>query len=124
MRMIIEAPKGGNAGCSEPIRLAEFERAGGELTRLGLYLAKGQSRMVEAQRALVNAQAHVFVAAFRICPQCGAALPIKANHAIRYRTVFGEVSIPSTVALLPVQASHEHQVIRPAGTGDPAARQS
>ena len=51
--------------------------------------------MYEAQRALVNAQAHVFVVASRACPQCGAALSIKAKHTIRYRTVFGKVSIDS-----------------------------
>src|SRR2546422_8921190 len=94
-RMIIEARIVGSAGGSKPIRLAEFERADGELKQLGLSLAEGRSLVYEAQRALVNAQAHVFVVASRTCPQCGAALSIKAKHTIRYRTVFGKVSIDS-----------------------------
>ena len=95
MRMIIEARIEDSAGGSEPIRLAECERADGELKQLGLSLAEGRSLVYEAQRALVNAQAHVFVVASRACPQCGAALSIKAKHTIRYRTVFGKVSIDS-----------------------------
>lgn len=95
MRMIIEARIEGDAGGGEPIRLAEYERADGELKQLGLSLAEGRSLTYEAQRALVTAQAHGFVVASRTCPQCGAALSIKAKHTIRYRTVFGKLSIDS-----------------------------
>jgi hypothetical protein len=49
----------------------------------------------EAQRTLVNAQANGFVAASRHCPQCCATLSIKAKHTIRYRTVFGKMTIHS-----------------------------
>jgi hypothetical protein len=75
--------------------LAEFERADGELKQLGLSLAEGKRLVHEAQRALVNAQAHGFAAASRNCLQCGAALSIKAKHTIRYRTVFGKMTIDS-----------------------------
>jgi hypothetical protein len=95
MRMIIEARFEDNAGGSVPIRLVEFERADGELKQLGLSLAEGKSLVYEAQRALVNAQAHGFVTASRNCLQCGAALSIKAKHTIRYRTVFGKMTIDS-----------------------------
>jgi len=84
MRMVIEARLEGNAGGSVPIRLAEFKRADGELKQLGLSLAEGKNLVYEAQRALVNAQAHGFVVAFRHCLQCGTALSIKAKHTIRY----------------------------------------
>jgi len=95
MRMIIEARIEDSTGASEPIRLAEFERADSDLKQLGLSLAEGRSLTYEAQRALVNVQAQVFVVASRICAQCGAALSIKAKHTIRYRTVLGKVSIES-----------------------------
>jgi hypothetical protein len=95
MRMIIEARIEDNAGGSKPIRLVEFERADGELKQLGLSLAEGKGLVYEAQRALVNAQAHGFVVTSRTCRQCGAALSIKAKHTIRYRTVFGKVMIDS-----------------------------
>jgi hypothetical protein len=95
MRMVIEARLENNTGASVPIRLAEFERADGELKQLGLSLTEGKSLVYEAQRALVNAQAHGFVAASRHCLQCGAALSIKAKHTIRYRTVFGKMTIDS-----------------------------
>ncbi|KRB79532.1 hypothetical protein ASE07_25365 [Noviherbaspirillum sp. Root189] len=95
MRIIIEARIEDNVGGSEPIQLVEFERADGDLKQLGLSLAEGKSLMYEAQRALVNAQAHGFVAASRTCLQCGATLSIKAKHTIRYRTVFGKVTIDS-----------------------------
>ena len=95
MRMVIEARLEDNTGGSLPIRLAEFERADGELKQLGLSLAEGKSLVYEAQRALVNAQAHGFVAASRHCLQCDATLSIKARHTIRYRTVFGKMTIDS-----------------------------
>src|SRR5471030_1907962 len=61
MRMIIEARIEDSTGASEPIRLAEFERPDGDLKQLGLSLAEGRSLTYEAQRALVNVQAQVFV---------------------------------------------------------------
>ena len=95
MRMVIEARLEGNAGGSVPIRLAEFERADGELKQLGLSLAEGKNLVHEAQRALINAQAHGFVSASRHCLHCGAALSIKAKHTIRYQMVFGKMAIDS-----------------------------
>jgi hypothetical protein len=95
MRMVIEARLEDNAGGSVPIRLVEFERVDGELKQLGLSFAEGKNLVYEAQRALVNAQAHDFVVASRNCLQCGAALSIKAKHTIRYRTVFGKMTIDS-----------------------------
>ena len=58
-------------------------------------LAEGERLLYEAQRALVNAQAHGFVTASRNCLQCGAALSIKAKHTTQYRTVFGKMTIDS-----------------------------
>ncbi|WP_194727208.1 ISKra4 family transposase [Noviherbaspirillum malthae] len=95
MRIIIEARIEDTAGSSEPIRLVEFERADGELKQLGLSLAEGKSLVYEAQRALVNAQAHGFAVASRTCLQCGAVLSIKAKHTIQYRTVFGKMTLDS-----------------------------
>ena len=95
MRMIIKARIEDGAGASDPIRLAEFERADGDLKQLGLSLAEGRSLTYETQRVLVNVQAQVFVVASRICAECGAARSIKTKHTIRYRTVFGKVAIES-----------------------------
>jgi hypothetical protein len=95
MRMIIEARIDDGVGGGEAIRLAEFERLDGDLKQLGLNLAEGRSLVHEAQRALVCAQTRVVVSASLNCPQCGRALSIKATHAIRYRTVFGKVTIDS-----------------------------
>jgi hypothetical protein len=91
MRMIIEARIGGG----EAIQLAEFERLDGDLKQLGLNLTEGKSLVREAQHALVCAQTSVVVSASLNCPQCGKALSIKATHAIRYRSVFGKVTIDS-----------------------------
>ena len=68
MRMIIEARIDDGVGGGEAIRLAEFERLDGDLKQLGLSLAEGRGLVYEAQHALVNAQAHVFVVASRACP--------------------------------------------------------
>jgi hypothetical protein len=95
MRVIIEARIYDGVGGGEAIRLAEFERLDGDLKQLGLNLAEGSSLVHEAQRALVCAQTRVVVSASLNCPQCGRALSIKATHAIRYRTVFGKVTIDS-----------------------------
>ncbi len=95
MRMIIEARIEDGAGTSESIRLAEFERADGELKQLGMSLVEGRSLVHEAQRALVNGQTNRFVLAVRNCPRCAAALSTKSGHTIQYRTVFGKVSIDS-----------------------------
>jgi hypothetical protein len=93
--MVSEARLEDNGGGSVPIRLVEFERVNGGLKHLGLSLAEGKSLVYEAQRALVNAQGHGFVVAASNCLQCGAALSIKAKHKIRYRTVFGKMTIDS-----------------------------
>jgi len=95
MRMIIEARLEDGPVGSEPIRLAAFERVDGELEQLGLSLAEGKHLAHEAQRALIDLQTRIFVAASRTCAQCGAKLSVKARHTIRYRTVFGNVSIDS-----------------------------
>jgi hypothetical protein len=95
MRMIIEARLEDGPAGSEPIRLAMFDRADGELDQLGLSLAEGRHLTHEAQRALMDLQAQAFVAASTICVHCGAKLSIKARHTIRYRTVFGKVSLDS-----------------------------
>jgi hypothetical protein len=95
MRMIIEARIENSPVGSESIRLATFERADGELKQLGLTLAEGRHLAHEAQRALVDLQARIFVAASRTCAQCGAALSIKSRHTIRYRTVFGKLAMDS-----------------------------
>jgi hypothetical protein len=81
MRMVIEARLEDNAGGSVPIRLAEFERADGELKQLGLSLAEGKRLVHEAQRALVNAQAHGFVPLPDIA--CSAAQPCRSKPSIR-----------------------------------------
>lgn len=52
MRMVIEALVEDNTSGSVPIRLAEFERADGELKRLGLSLAESKSLVYEVQRTL------------------------------------------------------------------------
>jgi hypothetical protein len=49
MRMIIEARIEDNAGGCEAIRLAEYERADGELKQLGLSLAEGRSLTYEGR---------------------------------------------------------------------------
>jgi hypothetical protein len=95
MRMIIEARIEDGAGASESIRLAEFEKADGELKQLGMSLVEGRTLVHEAQRALVNGQTNRFVLAARNCPWCAAALSTKSGHTIQYRTVFGKVSIDS-----------------------------
>lgn len=95
MRMIIEARIDDAVGGGEAIRLAEFERLEGDLKQLGLNLAEGRRLLHEAQRALVCAQTRVVVSASLNCPQCGRTLSIKATHAIRYKTVFGKVTIDS-----------------------------
>ena len=61
MRMIIESRIEDGAGASESIRLAEFERADGELKQLGMSLVEGRSLVHEAQRVLVNGQTNRFV---------------------------------------------------------------
>ena len=52
MRMVIEALVEDTTSGSVPIRLAEFERADGELKRLGLSLAESKSLVYEVQRTL------------------------------------------------------------------------
>jgi len=95
MPMIIEARIDDGVGGGEAIRLAEFGRLDGDLKQLGPNLTEGRSLVHEAQRAFVCAQTRVVVSASLNCPQCGRTLSIKATHAIRYRTVFGKVTIDS-----------------------------
>ena len=115
MRIIIEARIQDGDGGIQPIRLAEFERADNELKQLGLSLAEGKSLVYEAQRALVKAQAQVFVAAARTCPQLrvckcrqgtnrksfsplALALPLRTSPELEYLQVKWAAHLPYAVA--------------------------
>lgn len=69
--------------------------ARGRSKATGPKLGEGRSLIHEAQRALVCPQTRVVVSAFLNCPQGRRALSIKATHAVRYRTVFGKVTVDS-----------------------------
>jgi hypothetical protein len=114
MRMVIKVRLEDSVGDSVPIRLVEFECADGELKQLGLSLADGKSLGYDAQRALVNAQAHDFLVASGDCRQCGAALSTKAKHTIRYRTVFGKMTIDSPQLRVCKCSQDTQKVIQPA----------
>ena len=61
----------------------------------GLSIEEGKALLTSLQQKIVEAQAEAFCASKSVCPDCGRRLRRKGTHFIRYRTVFGDLSVTS-----------------------------
>ncbi len=62
---------------------------------LGLSIAEGKAILLQLQQDIVTAQCAAYCAARACCPASGRKLRDKGHREIRYRTVFGDVTVDS-----------------------------
>jgi hypothetical protein len=104
VQVIIES-ESGQAPVVEHI--ACLERASLDPGRLGLTLAEAKGLLARAQAVIVIQQVAEYVEQQRVCPDCGKKRSSKGEHELVYRTLFGQLSLPSprltTCACQPLQ---------------------
>ena len=62
---------------------------------IGLSIEDGKTLLKSLQHEIVEAQADAFCASKSVCHSCRHRLRKKGTHAIRYRSVFGDISVNS-----------------------------
>ena len=75
--------------------IAKLTKATEIIGDIGLSIAESKELLLKLQQEIVSAQAAAFCTKRAHCPSCGRKLRCKARGQIRYRTVFGDVSVPS-----------------------------
>jgi hypothetical protein len=80
---------------------------------LGLSLAEGKAILSGVQTVMVEQQVAQAAAEARSCPTCGRVRPSKGRHQLRFRTLFGVVTLTSPrLHQCPCQP-HERQTVSP-----------
>ena len=62
---------------------------------IGLSIREGKDLLLKLQQEVVAMQCAAFCAERSCCPGCGRKLRVKARGQVRYRTVFGDVTVAS-----------------------------
>ena len=62
---------------------------------VGISLSESKQLLKELQKTIVLQQAEDFTNSNITCPQCNKKRRIKSHHSMLYRTLFGNISIPS-----------------------------
>ncbi|WP_136661810.1 ISKra4 family transposase [Nitratireductor sp. XY-223] len=75
--------------------IARLTKAAETIGDIGLSIAESKELLLKLQQEIVSAQGAAFCTKRAHCPNCGRKLRCKARGQIRYRTVFGDVSVPS-----------------------------
>ena len=69
----------------------------------GLSVEEGKALLKTLQHKIVEAQTEAFCASKAVCRGCKSRLRRKGTHAIRYRTVFGDIAVKSPLLPLSLQ---------------------
>ena len=72
-----------------------LDKGHGRHEDIGLSIEDGKTLLKSLQHQIVEAQAETFCASKSVCQGCRRRLRKKGTHAIRYRTVFGDISVNS-----------------------------
>ncbi|MFV0645319.1 MAG: ISKra4 family transposase [Sphingomonadaceae bacterium] len=62
---------------------------------IGLTIEEGKSLLLEVQQKIVTAQCEAFCSGLSCCRHCNHPLRGKERNCIRYRTIFGDISVES-----------------------------
>ena len=76
-------------------QIGAITKASDTIGEIGLSIAESKNLLLKLQQEIVSAQCATSCAARSCCPRCRRKLRAKARDQIRYRTVFGDVTIPS-----------------------------
>jgi hypothetical protein len=90
VQVVIETESGEQAH-----EIARLEREATELEQIGLTLAEAKALLMDAQEIFVQQQVAEYLKRHQDCPECGQVLLHKGSHAITFRTLFGNLKLPS-----------------------------
>lgn len=95
MNIEIEVKITGPDGIAHVERIANLTKGTDPIGEIGLSIAESKDLLLKLQQEIVSAQCEAYNATRSCCPCCGQKLRVKARGEIRYRTVFGDVTVPS-----------------------------
>lgn len=93
--------------------IARFDREAGGLESIGLTLAEAKTLLAEIQGVVVQQQAAEYLKRHQHCPACGKVLLHKGSHALTFRTLFGNLTLPSPRLFHCVCQPHETRTFSP-----------
>lgn len=82
-------------GSAHTEKVATFRKGIDTIGEIGLSTCESKKLLLKLQQEIVAAQCVTFCTAHADCPCCGRKLRCKARGHIRYRTVFGDIAVPS-----------------------------
>ena len=92
LQLLVESYAGEMVATEE---VAQFERHSLEPEEVGLSLAEAKQMLGHVQRAMVQEQMAEYLDQQSRCSNCGRTLARKGQHEIVFRTLFGELGLPS-----------------------------
>jgi hypothetical protein len=75
--------------------IAGLERETERLEDIGITLAEAKALLTTLQKKVVEQQIAAYLASRQCCPQCGQVLRHKGQHRVVFRTLFGNLGLPS-----------------------------
>lgn len=96
MDIEIEVKITGPDGMAHTENTATFSKGAETIGEIGLSIAESKDLLLQLQQEIVSAQCVAHCAKHSCCPCCGRKLRCKERGHIRYRTVFGDVTVPSS----------------------------
>lgn len=90
----VETPEGVTK-LVQQAQIISLERSNFQLETLGLTLSEGKEVLAQLQASLVKQQVDQYLATQKDCPACGVAYFQKGQHQIVFRTLYGNLKLPS-----------------------------
>ena len=95
MKFEINVTITGPDGTAHTENIATLTKGSGTIGDIGLSIAESKQLLLKLQQEIVSVQCAAFCTKHACCPCCRRKLRCKARNQIRYRTVFGDVAVPS-----------------------------
>src|SRR5690349_13797805 len=92
LQLLVESDAGETMSMEE---VAQFERHSSRPEELGLSLAEAKQMLGKIQCAMVQEQVADYIDKQSRCSHCGRMLARKGQHEVVFRTLFGELRLPS-----------------------------
>ena len=82
-------------GTAHTEQIGTITKASDTIGEIGLSISESKELLLHLQQEIVSAQCMAYCATRTCCPNCGRKLRCKGRSDIRYRTVFGDVTVAS-----------------------------
>lgn len=82
-------------GTAHTKQIGTITKVSDTIGEIGLSISESKDLLLQLQQEIVSAQCVAYCAKRSCCPCCGRKLRCKGRGHIRYRTVFGDVIVPS-----------------------------